>query len=603
MKGYANRKKFFIGLILLAGFILIVKLFFIQVLDSSFKLTADNNSMRKVIQYPARGLIYDRYNKLLVYNKASHNIMVIPGQLREFDSIEFCSILKIKKNYLKRSLRKAREYSLYKPSVFLKRILAETSAVLSEELYKFPGFYITTIPVREYPDKIASHLLGYLGEIGSKEISEDSYYKNGDYTGISGLEKVYEKELRGEKGASFSLVDVHNRIVGVFSEGRYDTAAVKGRDIITGIDSDLQKYGEKLLKNKTGSLVAIQPSTGEIIAMVSSPFYVPDIFVGRERGDNFVKLLTDSLNPLFNRATMSRYSPGSIFKIVQGLVGLETGVITWETGFPCDQSLMGCHEHPNASDLGQAIRYSCNPYFYQLYKEIIQQGLDRNIFIDSRLGVKIWHDYVISFGLGNKLNIDLNDENPGLIPDVEFYDQWYGRNSWAFSTIYSNCNGQGEIEATPLQIANLAAIIANRGYYFRPHIVRSIEPGEELTNILHDTIFTQIGMEYFEPIAEAMYDVVWGFKGTGFNARVQGIDVCGKTGTVENIHGKNHSGFFAFAPKNDPQIAISVYIENAGEGGGIAAMISSLMIEKYNNRIIKQIAKEKKVLDFQIDDN
>ena len=603
MEAYANRSKFYLGLFLLAGIILVVKLFHIQILDNSFKLTADNNSMRKVIQFPARGLIYDRHNELMVYNKVSYNVMFIPGQLKEFDSLEFCGILKIDKDYLTGNLRKAKKYSRYKPSVFLKRISAESSALLSEKLYKYPGFYITTIPVREYPDKIASHVLGYLGEIGEKEIIDDHYYKMGDYAGISGLEKEYENELRGEKGAFFFLVDVHNRVVDSYQEGRYDTIAVKGRDIITGMDIELQKYGEALLANITGSIVAIEPSTGEILTMVSSPYYNPDIFVGIERSDHFSKLLADSLNPLFNRAIMSRYSPGSIFKIVQGLIGLETKVISWETDFTCDKSLMGCHDHPYAGDLGKAIQYSCNPYFYQVYKAIIQQGIDENIFVDSRFGLEIWYDYVSSFGLGKRLNIDLSDEKPGLIPDVEFYDNWYGRSSWAFSTIYSNCNGQGEIETTPLQITNLAAIIANRGFYFRPHVVRSFKDGEEITNIVNDTINTLIEKDHFENMVEAMYNVVWGLRGTGFNARVPDVTVCGKTGTVENQQGDNHSGFFAFAPIDKPVIAISVYVENGGEGGGIAAKITSLLIEKYINGFIKQKDKEKDVLNFKIANN
>jgi len=598
METFEYRRKFYIVLFIFATAILIIRLFHIQVLDRSFRITADNNSIRKVVQYPARGLIYDRNNKLLVYNKASHNVIVIPGLVKEFDSTEFCKILNISKDFLKNGITRARQYSRYKPSVFLKRISSDNFATLSEKLFKFPGFSITTIPVREYPENTASHLLGYLGEVGEAEMVKDRYYEIGDYVGISGIEKVYEKDIRGNKGSAFFLVDVHNRVVNSYLNGRFDTLAVKGKDIITGVDINLQKYGESLLENKTGSIVALEPSTGEILCMVSSPFYDPDIFVGRERGKNFEKLLTDSLNPLFNRATMSRYAPGSIFKIVQALIALDMGVISWETSFTCDKSLMGCHDHPIADNMSKAIQYSCNPYFYEVYKAIIQQGYDNNIFRDSRLGTEIWSNYVARFGLGKVLDIDLTEENPGLIPDAGFYDEWYGIGSWAFSTIYSNCNGQGEIETTPLQIANLAAIIANEGYYFKPHIVRGFV-GENTRRFNTDTIFTQINEKYFGLIKEAMYNVVWGVSGTGYNARIPGIEVSGKTGTVENFYGPNHSGFFAIAPVENSKIVISVYVENAGEGGGLAARIASLMIEKYLNGFVTQKLKENEVLEFQ----
>ncbi|MFC2097286.1 penicillin-binding transpeptidase domain-containing protein [Bacteroidota bacterium] len=600
MELYSNRKYVFIGLIILISLILIIKLFIIQVVDPAYKISANNNSMRKVVRYPSRGLIYDRNNKLIVNNKASYNLMVIPGQIREFDSISFCNILDIDLEILRQRIKEAKSYSVFKPFLLQKRISAEQSAVLSEKLYKFPGFFIRTVPVREYTGIKASHMVGYMGEIDEHGISEDNFYDLGDYSGISGIERIYEKELRGKKGAEFHQVDVHNRIVGSFFEGRYDTTATAGYDIITGLDSDLQVYVEELMKNLRGSVVAIQPSTGEILTMVSSPFYDPELFVGRYRSENFEKLANDTLDPLFNRAIMSRYSPGSIFKIVQGLIGLQLGVISENTGFPCNKLLMGCHDHPYASDLGKAIQYSCNPYFYEVYKRIIQQGLDNSIFRDSELGIKIWHEHVCSFGFGNILNIDLPQENSGNIPDADFYNNWYGQYRWAFSTIYSNSNGQGELETTPLQIANLAAIIANKGYYYYPHIVKSINGKTDSLEKFRNKIYTSIDTSYFNVALNAMHDVVWGERGTGINARVPGINVCGKTGTVQNVHGEDHSGFFALAPMEKPELALSVYIENAGEGGYLAALISSLIIEKYLKGEIKQKYKENIVRNFYI---
>lgn len=603
MDAYSKRKYYFLGLFICISLILIVKLFIIQIIDPTYKVSANNNSMRRIIQYPSRGLIYDRNNKLLVYNRASFNLMLTPGQMTEFDTVDLCVILDIDINNLKHKIQEAKNYSLFKPSLLLSRISQKRMALLSEKLFKFPGFSVRTIPVREYPQKIASHILGYLGEVGKLEVQNSNIYESGDYIGISGIENVYEKELRGKKGYSIYQVDVHNRIIGPFNEGRYDTIAVEGNNIVCGIDSDLQEYGEKLIKNNRGSIVAIHPQTGEILTLISSPFYDPELFIGRQRTEKFTELVKDTLNPLFNRAIMSRYAPGSIFKIVQALIGLQIGVITENSGFPCDKFIMGCHDHPDPTSLKKAIQYSCNPYFYEVYKRIIQQGEKDDIFKDSEYGLEIWQNFVSNFGFGQLLNIDLPNERTGVVPNAELYNNWYGRYSWAFSTIYSNSNGQGELETTPLQIANLAATIANRGYYYTPHIVRSVGDNISPKNLYSEKIQTNIDINYYETIIQSMYDVVWADKGTGANARVPGISVCGKTGTVENVHGENHSGFFAFAPMENPQIAVSVYIENAGEGANMAALICSLILEKYLTREVKQLYKEKLILNLNSEIN
>jgi len=394
------------------------------------------------------------------------------------------------------------------------------------------------------------------------------------------------------------LVDVHNKEQGKYADGRDDTPAQPGKTIVSTIDSELQAYGEKLLRNKKGSIVAIEPSSGEILAMVSSPGFDPGDLVGRQRSANYKVLSRDTLKPMFNRATKSRYAPGSIFKIVQALIALDMGLISPNTGFECNKNLIGCHNHPEASDVKKAIQFSCNPYFFQVYKRIILHPEASSIFKSSAIGVADWKDYVEDFGLGVKWPIDYPSVSSGVIPGPELYDEWYGKGRWAFSTIYSNCNGQGEIETVPIQIANLAAIIANRGYYYVPHFVSEIEGVDTLPGAFREKHHTRVDSEYFDLAVQAMYDVVWETSGTGWRARVPGIEVCGKTGTVENNGREDHSGFFAFAPMDKPQIALAVYVENAGGGGTWAAPIASLLIEKYLNNEVLQVEKEQRILDL-----
>lgn len=596
---FVDRKYVLGGLVIIVALVFLIKLVAIQLINPKYKLSSDNNSQHRQIEYPARGLFVDRNGEVLVYNQAAYDVMIIPQQVESFDTLELCSLLDFSYEELINGITKAKKFSLYRQSVLLSQLSAEHYARFQESLYKYPGFYVQSRAQRAYQYSIAPHVLGYVGEIGAKTLGEDKYYSSGDYLGVSGLEKQYEKLLRGKKGIKYILVDVHNRRQGSLEDGRFDTLPEPGTQIQISLDAQLQLYGEELMERKRGSIVAIEPKTGEILAMISVPDYEPRLLVGRERTPGFQKLQKDTLDPLFNRATMSRYAPGSVFKIVQALIGLELGAIQEHTGFECDKSLIGCHNHPEATSVKKAIQYSCNPYFFNVYKRIIQSGYYSNIFRDSELGIKAWRDHVISFGLGIKLPVDLPNVKAGFIPDADFYDRWYGRRRWAFSTIYSNSNGQGEIEAVPIQVANLAAIIANRGYYITPHFLKDIAGNVDDSEEFNRVHRTTISPDYFEIAVDAMYDVVWEPFGTGRRARVPGIDVCGKTGTVENVHGEDHSGFIAFAPKDNPKIAIAVYVENAGGGGEWAAPIASLMIEKYLTGVVKQEEKEARILDFK----
>lgn len=588
------------GLVIMVALIFLIKLIVIQLINPKYKLSADNNSRHRQIEYPARGLFIGRNGEVLVYNQAAYDVMIVPRQVESFDTTELCTMIDLSYQDLIDRIKAAKKFSSFRPSVLLSQLSAEHYARFQEKLYKYPGFYVQSRAQRAYLYDIAPHVFGYVGEIGSKKLREDNYYTTGDYLGISGLEKQYEELLRGKKGIKYFLVDVHSRRQGSYEEGRFDTLPEPGTNIQISLDAKLQMYGERLMQNKSGSIVAIEPSTGEILAMVSSPDYDPAMLVGRARTPSFKKLQSDTLNPLFNRATMSRYAPGSIFKIVQALIGLEQGVIQEDTGFECNKNLIGCHNHPEATNVKKAIQYSCNPYFFQVYKRIIQPGQYSNIFRDSEIGIKAWRDHVLSFGLGTELQIDLPNVKGGFIPDAQFYDRWYGRRRWAFSTIYSNSNGQGEIESIPIQVANLAAIIANRGYFITPHFARSLGDDIEISDEFRQIKRTSIRPDYFDLVVDAMFDVVWEAFGTGRRARVPGIEVCGKTGTVENVHGEDHSGFIAFAPKDNPKIAISVYVENAGGGGEWAAPIASLMIEQYLSGDVKQVEKEERILDFKI---
>lgn len=597
---FVNRKYVIGGIIILAGFVLLLRLFFLQVVNPGYKLSASRNSRQRQVEFPGRGLIYDRNGNVLVYNKPAYDLMVIPIEVGVFDTLDLCSSAGLSKEELIEGIRKARSYSDFLPSIIVSQISAERYAVFQEKLFKFPGFMVQSRMARAYSRPVASHVIGHLGEASRNDLSDDPYYSMGDYLGRTGLEKQYEKELRGIKGIRHLLVDVHNQVKGRYEDGRFDTLAQMGRNLVTSLDIDLQEYGEKLMAHKVGSIVAIEPSTGEILAMVSSPGFDPGALVGRDRSANYLKLASDSLEPMFNRATQSRYAPGSIFKIVQALIGLDMQVITSGTGYECNKALIGCHDHPTATDVKKAIQYSCNPYFYQVYRKIILSPGYPSVFKSSELGLTIWKGYAEDFGLGVSWPIDYPQVSAGVVPGPELYNKWYGKGRWAFSTIYSNCNGQGEIETVPIQIANLAALIANRGYYYIPHFIKSIEGADSIPPVFREKHITKVNREYFELAVQAMYDVVWEPGGTGWRARVPGIEVCGKTGTVENSAGEDHAGFFAFAPRDNPQIALAVYVENAGGGGTWAAPIASLLIEKYLKGAVTQTEKEETILNLQM---
>ncbi len=580
---------------IIVGALFIGRLAMLQLFDPKYRDLAKRQSLRNVTQYPARGFIYDRHGELLVHNEAVYDLMVIPRMVKDLDTAYFCRCLGMEREDFEQRMEKARKYSPYSASIFMKQISKQEYAKFENKMFRFKGFYISQRTLRIYDRPIAAQVLGYVGEVDQSDLDRDPYYKRGDYIGKSGLEKSYEEVLRGVKGQRLMHVDVHNREIGPYANGMYDTLPVEGWNLHTTIDADLQQYAEELMANKRGCVVALEPSTGEVLAMVSAPCYDPNLLVGRIRGENYKKLNADIAKPMLNRALMGQYPPGSIFKIAQSMVALDLGVITPGSGFACDKSLVGCHNHPSATCVREAIKMSCNPYFYQVYRRVVQQGKYKSIYKDAQYGLTVWREYMLRFGFGQKLPIDLpmSGVQKGNIPDTAYYNRWYGKERWAFSTIYSNSIGQGEVTVVPIQMANLAAIVANRGWYITPHMVRFYGPdslrNEEYT-VRHET---GVKREYFDIAADGMYDVVHVAGGTARRARVDGLDVCGKTGTAEN-YGNDHSVFICFAPKNDPKIAMAVYVENAQGGGGTwAAPIAGLLAEKYLNGEVKRKDVEK----------
>ena len=602
---YGNRKYVFGALLLMVVFIFIGKLLSLQVLDKSYQTTANRNVLRYIIRYPARGLIYDRTGELLVYNEAIYDLMISPNLVEEFDTSVFCNILEITHEDVEKKLENAKEYSYYTSSPFLKQVSSETYAVLQEKLYRFPGFFVQPRPIRKFNKNIAGHALGYVGEVDEHLIENNPFYKMGDYIGISGIEKAYEEVLRGEKGVNVYMVDVHNRIKGSYQNGENDRPAIVGKNIISTLDADLQEYGEKLMMNKVGSIVAIEPSTGEILAFVSSPTYNPSSLLGRGRSKIFETLSSDTLEPLFNRPLMAIYPPGSTFKVINGLIGLQEKVIYKQTEFYCDGGYysggihVACHNHDSPLNLPEAIQNSCNTYFCNVFRRI----LDNPAYPSVREGYNAWRGHVLSFGFGQKLETDFPFELKGFVPMDSYYDRYYGKTGWNSLTVRSLAIGQGELGITPLQMANMTAAIANHGYYYTPHIVKEIEGEAVIDERFFNKHFTTIDSVYFPIIINGMDMAVNGPPGSGSTARIARIDdiiVCGKTGTAENPHGEDHSIFIAFAPKDNPKIALSVYIENGGFGATYAAPIASLMIEKYLKREITRQWHENYILETDL---
>ena len=594
---YSDRKYFVITLIVLVGFVFILRLFFLQIIDRSYKLSASNNVLRYMTQYPARGLIYDRNGELLVYNEAAYDLMVVPRQVRNIDTTELCQIIDIDKETFVKNLNRARAHSLFRPSVFEPQISRETYGYLEEKLYKYPGFFVQTRTLRKYSKPVAPHTLGYIGEVNRRVIESNPYYRMGDYIGISGIERTYEETLRGEKGVKITMVDVHNREVGSYMDGRFDTMASMGTNLYITIDATLQEYGELLMQNKRGSIVAIEPSSGEILALVSSPAYNPNLMVGRARNKNFSKLSEDTLKPMFNRALMATYPPGSTFKMVNALISMQHGVITAKSSYPCSgtetRPIRCSHNHKSPIALKDAIEHSCNPYFWGSFRDLMDSPKFQNV----SEAYSQWVDDIHSFGFGKMFDTDLFSEQTGKIPLPVEYNRIYGENRWRALTIRSLSIGQGEILLTPLQMANMAVITANKGFYYPPHLVKAFGEGDSIKPLLPERVYTNIDQRHFDDVVEGMHQVYTGAHGTARWYRLDDIEMCGKTGTAENPHGKDHSLFVAFAPKENPKIAIAVVVENAGFGATWAVPIATLMMEKYLKGEISRRHVEERMLN------
>ncbi|MCI6279468.1 MAG: penicillin-binding transpeptidase domain-containing protein [Porphyromonas sp.] len=574
------------GAMILVVLIYLVRLFYIQVISDDYKSAAADIAFLRKTLYPSRGLIYDEKGRLVVYNRSTADIQVIMREVKNLDTLAFCALLGISSDELRERLeevkdkKKNRGYSPYTPQLLFTQLSPEQAGLLEEKLYKFPGFYIRRNTARDYLHSAAALILGNVGEVNRAQIDADPYYVPSDYAGTTGIEKSYERFLRGQKGTSVLLRDAHGRIQGKYEQGKLDEELTSGHDLTLSIDIALQEYGEKLMRGKRGAIVMIEPETGEIRAMITAPAYDPKLLVGKDRGDNYKMLASDPAKPLFNRATMGVYPPGSTFKPVQSLVFLQEGAITPSTAYTCHHGyplLRGkpaCHGHPSPLDLTHALATSCNAYFCWGLHELLD---NRARYPDVRTAFEHWKDHVVDMGFGYRTGVDLPSENRGYIPNSKVYDKVYhGR--WNSSTIISISIGQGEVLATPLQIANFGALLANRGYYYTPHLVKSISglPSDSLYVERHES---GISRGYFDPVVTGMRMAVTG--GTCRKANLPDFEVCGKTGTAENPHGKDHSLFLGFAPKDDPKIAIALVVENAGFGATYAVPIGRLMLDFY----------------------
>ncbi len=589
-----NSRSFIIqGLIVFIGLVFSIRLFSIQIIDDDYKIAAQNNILQKIVDYPFRGLIYDRSGHLLVYNTPVYDLMIVPKEVDLADSSALMKLLDIDHHTFESRYQKARRYSSILASKFVEQIPNETFAKIQDQLVKYSGFYPLPRTVRGYKKEVLANTLGYIGEIGRAELNRDTtgYYKSGDYIGKIGIEKAYENKLRGRRGMRYKIVNVQGVVKGEFKDGSYDTASVPGQSIQLTIDTELQEYAEKLLKGKIGSLVAIDPNSGEILAMVSAPSYDPHLLSGRSLSENGPQIMRDSLKPLFNRPLQAMYPPGSMFKTIQSLIAMQEKQLWPDEKIMCEGNLIGDHAPPGIYNVERAIQMSSNNYFYKVFKRIIEQGDHESRYFDARMGMEKWNDYISRFGLGHQLGVDIPNEQGGYIPDIKFYDRVYGKNRWAFSNIYSLSIGQGELLVTPLQMANLGALLANRGHFYTPHIVKAIDGQGILEPELNDV---GIEPEYYESVIDGMAKVVT--DGSAVRAYISNIPVCGKTSTVENPHGMDHSGFMGFAPKDTPQIAVAAYVEKAGWGGRAAASTASLVIEKYINGEIKRKWLEEFVL-------
>ena len=598
--GLENRRFVIAGVAITIVLVYIVRLFFLQMMSDDYKKNADSNAFLKKVEFPSRGIITDRNGRLLVYNQPAYDIMVVMREARgKTDTTALCKALGITRDYFIERMEKIKRspgYSSFTQQLFMNQLSDKDFSLFQEKIYRFPGFYIQRRSIRQYQYPYAAHVLGDMAEVSPADIEDDDYYQPGDYIGKLGVERSYEKQLRGEKGVQILLRDAHGRVQGSYQNGALDRRPVPGKNLTLSIDLNLQALGERLLEGKIGSIVAIEPSTGEVLCMVSSPTYDPRIMVGRERSRNHARLSLDSWKPLLNRSIMGLYPPGSTFKTSQALTYLSEGIITPATAFSCNRGFyfrglhVGCHGHGSPLALVDAITTSCNGYFcWGLYYMI---G-NKKKYGSVQNAMNTWRDYMVSMGFGYKLGIDLPGEKRGLIPNADFYDDAY-RKSWNGLTIISISIGQGEVTLTPLQIANLGATIANRGYYHIPHVVRKVE-GEPLDTVYTRRHYTKAGRAAYETVVAGMRGAV--LRGTCRAANRSDYEVCGKTGTAQN-RGQDHSVFMGFAPKDDPKIAIAVYVENGGFGAEYGVPIGSLMMEQYINGKLSEESM-KKADDFQ----
>lgn len=592
-------------LIILSSFIFVLRLFWVQLIDINDVKLSNKNSVEKVYNFPERGYVFDRNDRLVVGNELFYDLMVTPAELKPIDTLEFCKILKITKTTLIDKINKAKKYSRVKPSVFQSQISKTDYAIIQEKLWKYKGFSVRKKSNRNYLLNSASNILGYISEVNDYEVKDNSYYESGELIGRQGIEKSYEKKLRGLKGVSYFEKDNFNRTTGSYKEGIYDTLLKPAKNINLTIDSNLQVYGDSLMINKFGSIIAIEPESGEILSLINAPSFDPNLLIGRERSTNYLKLKNDTIGkPLFDRGLQGMYPPGSTFKLINGLIALQEDIITPSTKILCNaghfysnKRFMKCHCKPGTyNDLNMAIYNSCNTYFATIYKKTIDK------YSNSKQGIDNWKNHVNSFGLGNYLGYDHPLGQPGLIPDSKYYDKWYPNNRWRAATTISNGIGQGEILTTPIQLGNIAASIANRGWFIIPHFVKKIS-NDSIKLKYREKKYSSIDSIHFEKIVQGMYDVIE--KGTAQNSKIRGIEIVGKTGTAENfikIDGvrkqlTDHSIFIGFAPKENPKIAIAVFIENGYWGTRWAAPIASLMMEKYLNKKIKRKYLEKYIFN------
>ncbi|WP_298314129.1 penicillin-binding protein 2 [uncultured Aquimarina sp.] len=606
------RKLLLYLIIMSTGIVFIARLFYLQIYNTSFAALSDDNAIKVLYDYPQRGAIYDRNGKLLVTNQPSYDVMVIPRELKPFDTLEFCSILKITKEKLVKQLNKARVYSPRVPSVVIPQLTKDEYAYLQEKMRKFDGFYIQKRSLRDYHTVNASNVLGYIAEVNDGLIKKDPYYLSGDLIGMQGVEKQYENELRGIKGIKRIQKDRFNRDIGPYKNRKYDTLPVNGKDLTITIDEELQAYGQKLMKNKRGGIVALDPATGEILTLITAPSYKPELLVGRKRSPNYTRLHYDSISrPLFDRGVKGEYPPGSPFKAITALIGLQEGVVDTRESFSCNHGFrygkkakLGCHSHRSPLSMIPGIAQSCNAYFANVYLRSI------NKYDTPQEGIDNWKKHAESFGLGNYLGNDLSSGSKGLIPDSKLYNKQYKypKYKWYATATISNAIGQGAVLATPIQLANMTAAIANRGYFYTPHIIKAIDGQPiEIENFTKPK-YTTIDKEHFEPVIEGMHQVYT--QGTAKSLQIEDIEICGKTGTAENytkVNGQrmqltDHSVFIAFAPKKNPKIAIAVFIENGYWGSRYAGKIASLMIEKHIKRSISRTDLEDWVLTHSLEE-